>query len=312
MRVTANSFTDSLINELSVLTSRQYRLQSQVSSGKRIQAPEDDPAAMQRTLDLQTAKASEQQYSDTIATLSVRANENYGVLQALKTISDRVGEMATLADGTKSQTDLDNYAAEVNQLIQKAAQLMNTKDSATGQYLFGGTESNVPPFTITTDASGNVTAVAYQGNNRVSNHEIGSGISLSVDVLGENTAGTGSRGLITDSRSGADFFNHLISLRNNLLAGDTAAISSNDQPALLKDEDNILFHVSNNGVMQSRLDTAASFASDRSSALDGMISKESDADVVQTMVQLTQAQTAYQAALQSGAKIMQLSLLNFL
>jgi flagellin-like hook-associated protein FlgL len=43
-----------------------------------------------------------------------------------------------------------------------------------------------------------------------------------------------------------------------------------------------------------------------------MISNASGADMVQTIVQLNQAQTAYQAALQSGSKIMQLSLLNYI
>ena len=64
--------------------------------------------------------------------------------------------------------------------------------------------------------------------------------------------------------------------------------------------------------MQSRLNLAATITSNSSQSLDKMISDASSADVVQTMVQLNQAQTAYQAALQSGAKIMQLSILNYL
>ena len=43
-----------------------------------------------------------------------------------------------------------------------------------------------------------------------------------------------------------------------------------------------------------------------------MISRAADADLVQTLVQLNQAQNSYQAALQSGSKIMQLSLLNYI
>jgi flagellar hook-associated protein 3 FlgL len=312
MRVTANSFTDSLINQLNALTSRQYRLQNQVSSGKRVQAPEDDPSAMQRALNLQAGKALEQQYSDNIATLQLRANETYSVLQAIKSISDRVGEITTLADGTKSQTDLNYYAAEVNELIEQAVQLMNTKDSATGQYLFSGTQSDQAPYTTTTDTEGNITGVTYHGNASVSDLEIGTGVTLALDVPGENSSGTGPRGLISDSRNGADLFNHLISLHTHLVAGDVDAIASNDRTALLTDEDNLLYHVSNSGMVQSRLNTAATFASDRSASLDEMISKETDADLVQTMVQLNETQTAYRAALQSGAQIMQLSLLNYL
>jgi len=60
------------------------------------------------------------------------------------------------------------------------------------------------------------------------------------------------------------------------------------------------------------LNTASTFASSSSSNLSQMISNSSSANLMNTMVALSRAQTSYQAALQSGAKIMQLSLLNYL
>jgi len=313
MRVTANAFNDSLISQLNVLTARQYNLQNQVSTGLRFSAPSDDPAAMENTLNLQADKAAQTQYSGNIATLQTRATSIANVLQSLQTISSRVGELATLAaDSTKPQSDLNNYASEVKQLIQQAVQLANTKDPATGQYLFGGTASGAAPFTVVTDANDNVTGVTYQGNASVNKVEIASGVTVSVDIPGANTSANGGRGLFTDSQSGADFFSHLISFQNNLASGNTTAIAVTDSVNLQKDEGNLLYHVSNNGVMQSRLNVAATFAANNSQSLDTMISNASSADMVQTVVQLNQAQTAYQAALQSGAKIMQLSLLNYI
>lgn len=313
MRVTQNSFSDSLIGQLNVLTARQYGLQSQISSGLRVQAPSDDPTAMQNVLDYQTSQAAQAQYGSNISTLQGHANTIYSVLQSLQTISSRVGEISTLAgDPTKSPSDLDNYATEVSQLIQQAAQLVNTKDDSTGQYLFGGTSSGQPPFTIAKDANGNITGVTYQGNTSVNQTEVAAGATLSVDVPGENNSASGARGLVTDSSSGADLFNHLISLQNNLLADDKTAIASNDVPALQKDENNLLYQISNNGAVQGRLNSAATAASTSSSSLVQMISNASNADLVQTTVQLNEAQNAYQAALQSGAKIMQLSLLNYI
>ena len=79
-----------------------------------------------------------------------------------------------------------------------------------------------------------------------------------------------------------------------------------------KDENNIAYQVANNGVQQSQLTLAASYASNRTSSLNTMISNSSSANLVDTMVQLNSAQTAYQAALESGGKIMQLSILNYL
>ena len=92
----------------------------------------------------------------------------------------------------------------------------------------------------------------------------------------------------------------------------TSTIQSTDAPALQKDEDNLIYQISNNGAAETRLETAATIAGDRSLSLQQMISKEADADLTDTMVQLSQTQNAYQAALQSGALIMQTSLLDYL
>jgi Flagellin and related hook-associated proteins len=180
------------------------------------------------------------------------------------------------------------------------------------QFLFAGTASDQPPFTIETDADGFVTSVTYNGNTNVTENEISDGSSLTIDVPGANTTGTGARGVITDSRSGADFFNHLISLQNNLRDGNISAIASVDRPALAKDEENLIYHIGNNGVTQSRLETAKSALLSRTDSLEKMISKQADADLTETLVKLTQSQTAFQAALQSGATLMRLSLMNYL
>jgi flagellar hook-associated protein 3 FlgL len=235
------------------------------------------------------------------------------VLQSLQTISSRAGEIATSAvSSTASQSDLNNYGDEVNQLINQVVSAANTKDASTGQFLFGGTASSQAPFTTTTDANGNVTAVTYNGNSSVNQAQIGANLTTSVDIPGVNTGPSGAHGLITDSQTGADFINHLIALRNDLQTGATTAISGTDNGNLQKDENNIAYQVANNGVQQNQLTAAATFATNSTQSLNTMISNASSADLVNTMVQLNQAQTAYQAALESGSKIMQLSLLNYI
>jgi len=310
MRVTGNSFANYFVCQANKLEARQYQLQNEAASGQRIQSTEDDPMGMQRVLDLQAENSSLQQYSSTISTLQDRATTAYTSLDAVKTVSDRAGEIATLADGTRSPDELKAYATEVTQMIQSAVQAMNSKSG--DRYLFGGTATSQPPFVVATDANGHVTSVTYQGNTSVAQSAIGTGVTVSVDVPGANTSGTGPKGVITDSRTGADFFNHLISLQNDLLAGNTAAISSTDAPALAKDEDNILSQITNNGEIQTRLETAATAATAGSQSNQKMISNEAGADITQVLTQLNQAQTSYQAALQSASGILSKSLLNYL
>lgn len=304
MRIAGTSFNNSMVNQLNYLTSQQFLLQSQVSTGQRIQKPADDPAGMAQALSLEADNSSAAQYAQNISTLQTGANTAYSALQQIKTISDRVGEIATMADGTSTSTQLQAYATEVNQLIQQAVQLGNTKNG--NDYLFSGTKSDTPPFTATTDANGNVTAVTYQGNTSVAQTEIAQGTTTTIDTPGANTTGSGPRGLLVDSRYGADFFNHLISLQKDLASGNTAAIAKTDAPALTKDEDNIIYQISNNGVIQSQLDAAATTATNTQTSDQQSLTKVAGVDMTQAITSLSQAQSTYQAALASSSVLLQL------
>jgi flagellar hook-associated protein 3 FlgL len=304
MRIAGTSYTQSMTSQINVLAARQFKLQNQATTGQSIQAPEDDPAGMAQALGLQAESSNVAQYAENISTLQNRSALVGNALQQLKTITDRVSELATQSDSLSSPDQLQANASETTQLIQQAVQVMNSKDG--DQYLFGGTTSGQPPFVATTDANGNVTGVTYQGNTSVTENEIGQNSTVTVDVPGENNSGSGPRGLIGDSRYGADLFNHMISLQNHLLAGDTAAINTIDQPALTKDEDNLIYQVSGNGAVQSRLEVAAAMASTQQTSLTNSLSTVAGADLTQTLTQLSQAQNAYQIALQSSSTIMQL------
>jgi len=314
MRVPSNNYSESLVNQLNTLRSRQYNLQNQVASGLKVSAPSDDPAAMANTLNMSADKAAAKQYSSNIGTLQDRAANIYNVLQKLQNISTQAGAdaiSATSDPNAKVETKT-TLLADLNSYLKQALELANTKDPVTGKPLFGGTSGSTAPFTATKDADGNITAVAYSGNSSVNQVAIGANATVSVDVPGVNTTGSGVPGLFGDSRSGADFFQNLINLRDHIAAGNTTAIASTDKAALEKDSDNLLYHISNNGVTQTRLDLTSTVLQNSLSALDKNISNQTSADLVETMVQLNQAQNSYQAALQSGAKIMQLSILNYL
>jgi flagellar hook-associated protein 3 FlgL len=304
MRIAGTSYTDSLVNQLNVLTAQQYQLQNQVSTGQRIQKPGDDPAGMARALSLQADNSRASQFANNISDLQSGADIAFNALSQIKSASDRAGEIATLADGTKTPAELQAYAGEVKQIIQHVADLANAKNG--DHYVFGGTANDSPPFSVTTDVDGNVTGVVYQGNTSLSGTEIADGTTLTTDTPGENNTATGARGLLSDSRYGADFFNHLISLQKDLASGNTDAIAKVDYPALAKDEDNIIFHISNNGVLQSRLESAATSVTNGQSTLQQSLSKVAGADVTQAITDLSQAQNTYKAALSSSAVLLQL------
>jgi flagellar hook-associated protein 3 FlgL len=313
MRVATESYTNTMLGEFSLLKQQQINLQNQVTTGLSIQAPADNPNAMETTLDDLSSQATQSQYSSNITTVQSQADTTYSALQSLQKLTSQAQTIVTEAgSGTVSQTNLNSYATQVTSLIQQALQAVNTQDPATGQYLFGGTDSGQAPFTATTDENGNITGVTYNGNSSVNQVQVSSGVTVAAQVPGANSSGSGAYGLITDSRTGADLFNHLIALQNDLTSGNTTAISGTDSKNLQNDEDNVTYQVANNGNVQDRLTAAASLASSQSNSLSGLVTNASGADLVNTLSELNQTQTAYQAALESSATIMQLSILNYL
>ncbi|HTR40270.1 MAG TPA: hypothetical protein VMH87_01470 [Pseudomonadales bacterium] len=313
MRVATDAFTNTFINQVNTLSSEMNTLQNQVTTGLNVQSPSDNPGAMETTLNDLASQSAQEQYTNNITSLQSQANSNYSVLQSLQSIVSQAQTIATEAgSATITQSNLNDYASEITSLIQQAVQLVNSQNPETGQYLFGGTNSGQQPFTATTDANGNATGVTYQGNSSVNQAEIAPGVTISAGVPGENNSGTGPQGLVTDSRTGADLFNHLISLQNDLLSGNTSAVTSTDSQNLKNDENNVTYQVAYNGNIQTRLDTASSFATSQSQALTQGISNASSADVVQAMIQLNQTQAAYEAALETTSRVMQVSIVDFL
>ena len=312
MRISSSTFTNNFLNQSQQLQQQLNTLQEQSASGLKVSLPEDNPAVMAQVLNLQTTSAANSQYQSNITQLQSAATTSATAMNSLQTIVSQVNEIATEASsGTNSSTQLSGYATQLASLIQQAVQLGNTQD-ANGNYIFSGTDSGAEPFVATTDASGNVSSVSYQGNTSVAAYDIGPSTTVSVQVPGENSSGSGAEGLFADSRTGADLFSHMIALQQDLTSGDTSAISATDAPALSNDEDNIITQISGNGVMQSALSVAGNIATAQSTTLGTQISGDTSADLAQPLTELDQPQTAYQAALESGSKVMNLSLLNFL
>jgi flagellar hook-associated protein 3 FlgL len=313
MRVATDSYINTAIEQINSLSAQMQTLENEATTGLSVQAPSDNPEAMESTLNDLSSQAAQQQYSNNISTLQSQGNVIYSALQSLQTIVSQAENIATEAgSATNSQTDLNNYASQVGALIQQALQVANTKDPSTGQYLFGGTNSGQQPFTATTDTNGNVTAVAYQGNTNVNQTEIAPGVTVAVDVPGANTSGSGSPGLITDSQTGADLFNHLIALQNDLSSGNTSAVTGTDAQNLQHDENNVTYQVAYNGNVQTRLQTAASVANSQSTSLDQSITNASGANIVQTTLEMNQIQDSYTAALEATSRVLQISMVDFL
>ena len=103
----------------------------------------------------------------------------------------------------------------------------------------------------------------------------------------------------------------MISLRDALTSGDTNAM--NTANTTLSGSDAVITNaVADNGAVQARIQAEQTQLQSESTQTDTLISGDTNADLPSTIVKLNQAQVAYQAALQTSASVMQMSLLNYI
>ena len=297
MRITNNTLSENIVRQIQNLGTQQAKLQTQVASGQRIFQPEDDPTAVGRVLGLESEQRQIAQYTKNSDRALELSQASFAGLQQIKKVSDRATEIGTLGTGAISPDAADAYASEVNQLIEQTLQLTNTKFR--NDYIFAGTAVDAPPFAATRDAQGRVASVTYAGNAERSSIQLSENASLS-----PGTDGTTNLGL-------RDFVNQLVALRDALGAHDSPSIIS-AQSGLISSEDSLVSSLAEHGGIETRIEASRAQQQQRADNLESLVSAETDVDLPSTIVRLNQSQTAYQAALQSAANVMRISLLDYI
>lgn len=290
------------------LLSRQIQLQGEIASGKQWTSADQDPVgvAIAQRLHAQDSRLTQDLRNGSEATAFSQATET-AVTSAINSIQ-RARELAVQAnDPTKSPADRQTIATEVDQILRNMIDLGGM--SYRGRNLLSGSQTLTKAFQATTDASGNITGVTYSGNGESFSTEFSPGQSIAYNMLGSNENG-GSFGLMRDTTAGVDVFQTLITFRDNLTA-NPAALDTD-----LQNITGALSHLTDGasrlGGVQSRIDAATTRQEDQQTLLTQHLSKLEDTDVASAVTELNQLQTAYQASLAVGAKIGQMSLLNYL
>lgn len=297
MRIATNTVSENVVRQIQRLGVQQSDLQSKVASGQRVTNPEDDPAAVSRIINLEGERRSIEQFSRNADRALEISQASFSGLQQIKKISDRANEIGTLGAGAASPDALNAYAAEIEQLIEQALQLGNTRFR--NDYIFAGTAVDAAPFAATRDPDGRISAIAYAGNTTQASIPLSESASVTPGTNGATNQGIG------------DFLNQLVSLRDALRSGNSANVTT-AQNNLIASEDLFVDALAEQGAVQMRIEVNQTQQKVRAENLERLVSTEADADLATTIVSLNQTQVAYQAALQSSANIMRMSLLDYL
>src|SRR5690606_10508334 len=122
------------------------RTQEQISTGKRILTPADDPVASVRLLQLEQQQAVLGQYKDNLTAAKNSLTQEETTLNSVNTVLQRIRELAVQAGGgALSAEDRKSIAKELGEREAELLNLMNSRN-ARGEYLFSGFLGKTEPF----------------------------------------------------------------------------------------------------------------------------------------------------------------------
>jgi flagellar hook-associated protein 3 FlgL len=121
----------------------------QMSTGKRVINPSDDPIAASQAVVLSQAQAQNSQYTlaRTFATQKVSLEENV-LSRATTAITAAQEKIVNAGNGTLSDDNRASLATDLQGLRDQLMNLANSTDG-NGRYIFGGYKTEVPPFAQT-------------------------------------------------------------------------------------------------------------------------------------------------------------------
>lgn len=298
-RVTQGMMVQRSLNNLNQQLRHISVLQEQLATGLRVNRPSDDPIDARRAMNLRTIISKNEQFQANIFDSSPHLVESASILLNIVDIVLRALELTTRgANETIAQPQLDAIALEIDELLEAAVVSGNHRTS--NRSIFAGTQTLADAFDVTRVA-GQITAVTYAGNDQSIEINISDGVRTGINVTGADAF-----------QSNVDIFAMLIGIRDDLLAGDQASLRNVRLAELETGREQTLTAVAQIGAIQNRLERVSNDLQDFNIGFQELLSEKIDADFAETVLGLTVAETAFRAALNATARVIQPSLLDFI
>jgi flagellar hook-associated protein 3 FlgL len=291
MRITSDIAYNNLLRDIERIAERMQNTQYQISSGKKLNKPSDDPRAVSDVIRIQAEQSEIKQYQDNIATAKSRLNFADSTLQGVVTLIDRIRSL-----GLSSMSNLPTAGLHVSEISGLRDQILTAANSTIdGQFMFAGSNVDAPAYTKASNGT-----VTYNGNSDVVSLQIGRSATLQVHVPGSDIF-TGT----------VDVFATIQNLMTAMNAGNQPAIDA--EVRNLEQFASVLGNAL--GKVGGLVNVAQSVNADLTSYSLGRTEQRSrleDADLAAALTDYTQAETALRAATAVGARISNISILDYL
>jgi flagellar hook-associated protein 3 FlgL len=303
VRITDRNRISLLKDNLAAANKRVQSLTEQVSSGHRVARPSDDPAATGRILRGQTQlrEVQNRQVITQTATRTLGVADN--ALGEMASSLRRADDIAIQGQqGLGQPQELAALANELRGIADHLVALGNTQDGTS--YVFGGKRNTSPPL-VKNPPSGE--PVGYVGDDKAVELPAAPGTLVPISVTGQDLLNfadpaTGQRAVAGVPK---DTFQVLNDLADQLEAGDGAGVRES-ATQLQQLQGHVVEARGRVGLQEMRFGAANSSAADAEVRVQSALSADQDVDIVRTVLDLRNTQTAYEGALTAIGLVLKL------
>lgn len=295
MRISTNTMYEVGSARISELQSSLSKMQQQISSGRRIMTPEDDPVGAARALMVTQAQSVNEQFGINRRNAQSALNAEGGVLSSITTLLQEAQVTVVYAgNGALNDTDRGYLVTELRGRYEQLLGLANTRDGA-GNAIFSGYQTSSDAF------AKNGANVEYKGDQGQRMLQVDTSRQMALSDTGNAVFGN----------NGSNIFDTLDSIITQLQAPNGSVDIATAQ-ALINSYENVLNVHASVGIRLNELDALDNTGDDRDLQYQTTLSQLQDLDVVKAYTDITQQKSILEAAQMAYVKTTSLSLFNFL
>jgi len=310
MRVSNNTSYELGIAALNRQQTTQVKTLEQISSGRRMLTPADDPSAYARAMEVSQAESVNTQQ----ATNRQYAASNFAMLEGIlgdvtNMLQNAQQLVVSAGNGTLNDSGRIDIATELRGNLGELLGLANRTDG-NGQYLFSGFQGSTKPFADT--GSG----VQYFGDEGLRMIQVSASRQLAVNESGREVferipaSGGGNQSVFKTISNLIDILETPV-----VTPADKTALANGlrvAQTDLANALDNVLSVRASVGIRMKELDTLNDSGDDLSIQYKQQLAELQDVDYAKAISSLTQQQSYLEATQMAFIKVQGLSLFDFL
>lgn len=294
MRVTQSMLSANSLRNISSSYNKLNQLSNQVSTGKKITKPSDDPVVAMKGMYYRSSLSEVEQYKRNLSELYLWMDNSESAMDQASSGLDRVREL--LVQGktdTNGKDERNAIAEEINQIKEDLVNVANTK--VNGKYLFHGTDVSNPP--VTAGDPPQVAANLTDGSIDSYKVEVSSGVTMKANV--------------NPATFNQEMFDVVQEIQDKMANNDNTGLDD-----LLTRLDSVMNSLSSEkselGARYNRLEMVESRIDAQEVLANKVLSDNEDVDMEVAITNLSVQQSVHNASLSIGAKIIQTSLIDFL